>query len=257
MPAKASRAIGSELALAIAFAKSMSPSGPAPDKTTPRQTFRVERAFCATKIAVPYTSSLVVFGPKCTMISDIKNLAPTIMLWSGVIMLLSAPVLAFYYYLVRTLPEEFRTIGFLIFFGMSAVMKLLFAVALAAFLIAAVAFGVGLTGYVVIVTLFFIQTGSPFVSILFVAVAILLYGMRTRYPFVYGFIEVVVGVSAIIWVLPNQPTESSIGLFSELLSVSGGVYVIVRGLDNASKATPGDLRLLWVILRWGVPLDKK
>jgi hypothetical protein len=55
----------------------------------------------------------------------------------------------------------------------------------AAFVISAVTFGVVLTRYVALGALFIIQTGSPFVAILFVAVAILLYGMRTRY-FILG-----------------------------------------------------------------------
>jgi hypothetical protein len=192
------------------------------------------------------------------MISDIKNLAPTILLWSGVIMLLFGAGLALVHYFASLALAQTRlvtNVWTLLLFPL--LFPLLFRLALAAFLIATVAFGVGLTGYVILVTLFVIRTGSPFVSILFVAVAILLYGMRTRYPFVYGFIEVVVGVSAIIWALPSQPTASSMALLVELISVSGGMYVIVRGLDNMNKAIPERLHSLWVIMRWGVPLNKK
>jgi hypothetical protein len=196
------------------------------------------------------------------MISDLKSLALTIMLWSGLITLLAGVFLAVAITDERARQhektEEEDTWGEL---GSGSGVNV-FLIALpfiaAPVLIAAIAFGVGLTGYVVVVALSIIRTGNPFISILFVAGAILLYGMRTRYPFVYGFIEAVVGISAIVYVvLANQQPASNAALFAELLSVSGGMYVIVRGLDNMTKALPKFFFGLWVILRWGVPLEKK
>jgi hypothetical protein len=207
------------------------------------------------------------------MLSDLRNLTPeslplAILLWSGVIMLLTGAVLFYIYEFAKAPQEHEKTdedraledIGIAPTPGFIFVLPFLFPILLvvgAAFVISAVTFGVVLTRYTALGALFIIQTGSPFVAILFVAVAILLYGMRTRYPLVYGIIEVIVGISAIISVLPKQPPAENAVVYAELLSVSAGMYVIVRGLDNINKAIPERFHDLWLILRWGVPLDKK
>jgi hypothetical protein len=192
----------------------------------------------------------------------------TILVWSGAIMLASAA--GFYVLYEQTKADlahektdadrELEEAGISTVPGFILALPFLFLIALAlgaAFVISAVASGVVLTHYAALGALHIIETGSPYVAILFISVALLLYGMRTRYPFIYGVVEVIVGISAIIAVLPNQPATNTLVVYAELLSVSGGMYVIVRGLDNMNKAVPERIRAFWFILRWGVPLEKK
>ena len=192
----------------------------------------------------------------------------TLAVWSGIVMAATAAGLRALYVYMEALQEELReqektelereleNEGISTVPGnvLMLMFVLPFVLLLAAiFALAAIVFGVVLARYAAIGALLIIETGSPFVAILFVVVALLLYGMRTRFPFAYGVVEVIVGIAAIVSVLPRQPPIETLVVYAELLSVSGGIYVIVRGLDNMNKAVPEVLKRYWLFLRWGVP----
>ena len=125
-------------------------------------------------------------------------------------------------------------------------------------LISGTVFGVGIFGFLLTFTIVAIQTGNPFVSIVFVAFGVFLYGARTRFPFWYGAVEVVFGASGIIYsVIIAGATSAPSNVIQLLLSVFGGIYVIVRGLDNMTKAVPNVLKPLWRVIRWNVPLEAR
>ncbi len=192
----------------------------------------------------------------------------TLLVCSGVVMAATGVILRALYLYMELLQEETREqekaelereqedeeIGTLSGNMLVLMFLLPFALLLAAiFAVATIVFGVVLVRYLAIGALLIIETGSPFVALLFITVALLLYGMRTRYPFLYGMVEVIVGIAAIFSVLPTQPPIETLVVYAELLSVSGGMYVIVRGLDNMNKAVPGFMKRYWLVLRWGVP----
>lgn len=119
--------------------------------------------------------------------------------------------------------------------------------------------GIGVTGLIAVGEMAAILNANPLTAFLFIVAAVLLYGVRSRYPFAYGFIEIVVGMSAIIFATITFRTPTGLSISQLLLTVSSGMYVIVRGLDNMSKSLPKSLVLLWKILRWegGIALFAK
>jgi hypothetical protein len=56
-----------------------------------------------------------------------------------------------------------------------------------------------------------------------------LYILRSKQRFVYGSIEVIVGIAAISTTIFSQSSSPGLAL---LIAVSSGIYIIVRGLDN-------------------------
>jgi hypothetical protein len=85
-----------------------------------------------------------------------------------------------------------------------------------------------------------------------VAVAGLLYEVRSRHRFWYGVGEVVAGLGVIV-VLFNPPSTalvtedfSFVGSFiARNLSALGGLYLMVRGLDNIDQNLPARFRKGW------------
>jgi hypothetical protein len=83
-------------------------------------------------------------------------------------------------------------------------------------------------------------TSSPYFVILAFATALLFYRLRGRYPLFYGIPEISVATAA-IWLTIN--TENALSLKG--LALLGGIYIIVRGLDNMERGIPSWLRPAW------------
>lgn len=73
-----------------------------------------------------------------------------------------------------------------------------------------------------------------------VVLAVAFYVLRTRRPFAYGAIELVVAV-VVMWFSGNSPADP----LAKGLGILGGVYVFVRGLDNMSKRLPEAWKRPW------------
>ena len=63
-----------------------------------------------------------------------------------------------------------------------------------------------------------------------VIIAILLFKLRQRHRVVYGVIELIAGLVAII-----NSTKIEISEVARIVSISGGIYIIVRALDNIGQ----------------------
>jgi hypothetical protein len=92
-----------------------------------------------------------------------------------------------------------------------------------------------------------IPRSGPFFSNLYLAgpfavlLAVILYRLRGRYPFVYGMIEIFVALIATgVAIL----TPSDVPL-NKIVTILGGIYIFVRGLDNVDKGLPDTWRPWW------------
>src|ERR1700751_625442 len=90
----------------------------------------------------------------------------------------------------------------------------------------------GLTGYFATVVLLLQTYGG---AALLVAVGVLVGVVAFMFKVIlrswYGFVEVVVGSSAIYFYTPVTSSLQAIGI-GPVLQTAGGLYIIVRGLDN-------------------------
>jgi hypothetical protein len=97
------------------------------------------------------------------------------------------------------------------------------------------------------------EVSNPFSALTFIALGFALYGLRSKSPFIYGISEVFVGITA-IWLSVRPPTISPLSDIGngvwQLVTILGGVYIIVRGLDNMDKKVPTRLQRYWSLLRW-------
>ena len=85
---------------------------------------------------------------------------------------------------------------------------------------------------------------SPFFVLAAVTIGFLLYALRRRRPFLYGSLEITVAfVSMIISI-----RASNIDDLTRALGIMGGVYIMVRGLDNLDRGLPMRWRGIWDIL---------
>jgi hypothetical protein len=103
---------------------------------------------------------------------------------------------------------------------------------------------VGLTAYVVAANFqIIVTTITIWGSIGFIAIAgPCLYALRGRMRMVYGVAEVIVGH----FTAANAVLTGSSDRGKEVLALLGGVYIVVRGLDNIGKAAEGTtLERLW------------
>jgi hypothetical protein len=194
---------------------------------------------------------------------DLRNLSLQIMLWSAPVLILSswgAFTLASHAKRV-TAELELEDDGIGTGFAKSAhAAQVIFVFSTLALLIliSGIIFGVGISGFILIFTIGAIRTGNPYVSVVFVAFGVILYGARTRFPFWYGIVEVIAGVSGIIYSIIIAGVASAPSNVTQLLlSVLGGMYVMVRGLDNMNKAIPEILKPAWRMIRWNVPIEAK
>jgi hypothetical protein len=93
------------------------------------------------------------------------------------------------------------------------------------------------------------QTGW---AIFWVLVALGFYRLRCSYGMAYGIIEVIAGTVAII--LSEFPpytviTANDISVVGSqalhILTLMGGIYIVVRGMDNINQNLPPRLRPAW------------
>jgi hypothetical protein len=73
------------------------------------------------------------------------------------------------------------------------------------------------------------------------AVGILLYRFRSQQPFAYGMIEFGVAIIA-AFVSISAPGNA---VLPKLLGIMGGIYIMIRGLDNMEKGLPERWRPRW------------
>jgi hypothetical protein len=80
---------------------------------------------------------------------------------------------------------------------------------------------------------------------------IVLYRVRGRQPFLYGSVEICVALLAIF---VSIATRSSAPL-NKILGILGGIYILVRGMDNVDKGLPLTWRKSWD--RWFPKMQPK
>lgn len=71
--------------------------------------------------------------------------------------------------------------------------------------------------------------------------ALILYRFRGTNPLFYGLAEVFFGVTAILVSISSSSPE----IVGKLVALSGGIYIIVRGLDNIDEGLPARFRPFW------------
>lgn len=82
-----------------------------------------------------------------------------------------------------------------------------------------------------------------------------LYRIRSRQPFYYGIGEFLVGAGVVYvllfptemsFLLLAEPHHSALTDFASLpIGILGGIYVMVRGLDNMDRGLPTRVRPFW------------
>lgn len=83
--------------------------------------------------------------------------------------------------------------------------------------------------------------------------AMLLYRMRCTARFAYGLIELFVGIVTLVAVTRSATvTEVGASLQAKGLGLAGGVYIVVRGLDNMDNGLPQSWRRRWNLLFRGL-----
>jgi len=61
---------------------------------------------------------------------------------------------------------------------------------------------------------------------------------RSKYPLGYGFAEVIIGICTAYWVFIPEFAYENLST-TNLIRIVGGLYIIVRGLDNIGKGLKG------------------
>jgi hypothetical protein len=93
--------------------------------------------------------------------------------------------------------------------------------------------------------------------VLCILAGVILFSIRTNYPFAYGVGELVIGIASIYHILstPEGGSTSTEGSsLAKIVAIFAGIYIIVRGLDNMDKSVPTTLAERWdILLRWGKP----
>ena len=79
---------------------------------------------------------------------------------------------------------------------------------------------------------------TPIFLVPFLLIACLLYGLRGTSPFFYGLIEIGIGCLAILFALEPNTTGSN----AKLISIIGGIYIVVRGMTNMEPALPPKIK---------------
>jgi hypothetical protein len=82
---------------------------------------------------------------------------------------------------------------------------------------------------------------DPSTIVLAVLASLYLYWLRGQLPFLYGILEVILGVVTISLVSINARGDA----LARVLAILGGSYIIVRGMDNMDKGCPPPLRGFW------------
>jgi hypothetical protein len=94
--------------------------------------------------------------------------------------------------------------------------------------------------------------------VLAIASGIFFYRLRCRKPFIYGCVEISVGIVVIYFTLYPVETNYLLLVAGEpglaqtflprLVGILAGIYIIVRGLDNMSRALPSHWAPWWTRL---------
>jgi hypothetical protein len=96
---------------------------------------------------------------------------------------------------------------------------------------------------------------SDGLTIVFVILALLLYRFRGQHRFIFGFIELLVGVTA-VWIALHTDNIAGVSLMthqsgalllSKAVTTISGIYVMIRGLDNMSEQLPKRVQRTWAI----------
>jgi hypothetical protein len=82
---------------------------------------------------------------------------------------------------------------------------------------------------------------NPYFAIPAIAVGFLLYWIRGKFPFFYGLTEISVSVLAIIVSIGTPNTI----LLNKVVAILGGIYILIRGMDNIDKGLPVSWRPMW------------
>jgi hypothetical protein len=83
-----------------------------------------------------------------------------------------------------------------------------------------------------------------------------MYFFRCRWPYSYGFLEILIGGLAAVYVAA-QLIESVNGKGMLAFAWIAGLYVIVRGWDNIHKAQSGSEKEAWDRFWFGRKTDAK
>jgi hypothetical protein len=82
--------------------------------------------------------------------------------------------------------------------------------------------------------------------------AMLLFSLRRRHPFLYGILECAVGITGLMLTFYPQisymPTLETTPLgmaLSRWVAIVGGIYLLVRGLDNMERDLPRSWQPHW------------
>jgi hypothetical protein len=82
---------------------------------------------------------------------------------------------------------------------------------------------------------------NPYSSVLAIAIGLFLYRVRGEYPLFYGITEILVAVLA-IFVSIGTPTANPL---NAIVGILGGIYILIRGMDNMDKGLPASWRPPW------------
>jgi hypothetical protein len=76
-----------------------------------------------------------------------------------------------------------------------------------------------------------------------ILLALLLYRLRGNRPFTYGLAEIFVGVATVWYSIHSEMPEPY--YLAKAIALLGGIYIIVRGLDNMDRGLPQRMRPRW------------
>jgi hypothetical protein len=93
-------------------------------------------------------------------------------------------------------------------------------------------------------------------TILTLAVAYFLYGIRKLRPLAYGTTEVLIGVFVVFLASRQVPElfKDEEAVWAVVIQLSAGIYIVIRGLDNMSRSPllMGNYRAQWLFeCLWG------
>jgi hypothetical protein len=82
---------------------------------------------------------------------------------------------------------------------------------------------------------------SPFFVVVPVLIALTLFRLRGSAPLPYGLLEVLVGLGT----LAVLAAQKDANLLQHALALTGGTYVLIRGMDNIERGLPPRHRARW------------
>jgi hypothetical protein len=82
---------------------------------------------------------------------------------------------------------------------------------------------------------------SPFTIAPALLLCLMFYYLRSRRPLAYGLLEIWAGILTLSFAI-FSPAQNAL---LKGLGLLGGVYIVVRGLDNVDRGLPAGLRRYW------------